>query len=58
MTDESSFLRQTLEDLRIAPRKLEESGKIAEKDLWVRGHSKDTPLNNLRERLRQMNLMA
>ena len=38
MTDDNSFLRQTLEDLRIAPVKLEESGKILEKDLWVRAH--------------------
>ena len=28
MTDDNSFLRQTLKDLRIAPKKLEESGKI------------------------------
>ena len=33
-------------DLRIAPGKLEESGKILGKDLWVRAHSKDTPLND------------
>ena len=25
---------------------LEESGKILGKDLWVRAHSKDTPLND------------
>ena len=24
----------------------EESGKILEKDLWVRAHSKETPLND------------
>ena len=28
----------------ITPEKLEESGKILGKDLWVRAHSKDTPL--------------
>ena len=28
LTDDNSFLRQTLKDLRIAPVKLEESGKI------------------------------
>ena len=28
LTDDNSFLRQTLKALRIAPRKLEESGKI------------------------------
>ena len=47
MTDDESFLRQTLtRTLRIAPGKLEESGKILGKDLWVRAHSKDTPLNS------------
>ena len=55
MTDENSFLLQTLKDLRIAPGKLEEASKILEKDLWVRAHSKDTPLNNLKERLHQLN---
>ena len=37
-------------NLRIAPGKLEESGKILEKDLWVRAHSKDTPLKRSLER--------
>ena len=36
-------LRKTL---GVALGKLEESGKILGKDLWVRAHSKDTPLNN------------
>ena len=31
-------------DLRKAPGKLEESGKILGKDLWVRAHSRETPL--------------
>ena len=45
MTDENSFLRHTLKmNLGIAPAKLEESGKILGKDLWVRAHSKGTPL--------------
>ena len=45
MIDENSFLRQTSKrNLRIAPGKLEESGKILEKDLWVRAHSRETPL--------------
>ena len=35
-------------NLRITLVKLEESGKILEKDLWVRAHSKETPLNNLK----------
>ena len=55
MTDEKSFLHQTLKDLIIAPGKLEESGKILGKDLWVRAHSKDTPLNDLKQRLRRLN---
>ena len=46
MTDENSFLCHTLKDSRIAPVKLEESGKILEKDMWVRAHSKETPLND------------
>ena len=33
-------------NLRITPEKLEESGKILGKDLWVRAHSKDTSLND------------
>ena len=55
MTDKKSFLRQTLEDLRIAPRKLEESGKILGKDLWVRAHSKKYTVERLKERLRLLN---
>ena len=55
MTDDNSFLHQTLKYLRIAPVKLEESGKILEKDMWVRAHSKDTPLNDLKERLHRLN---
>ena len=50
MIDDNPFLRQTLKDLRIAPIKLEESGKILEKDLWVRAHSKETPLKRLLEK--------
>ena len=36
--------------LGIAPGKLEELGKILGKDLWVRAHSKDTPLNDLKDK--------
>ena len=32
--------------MRIAPGKLEESGRILGKDLWVRAHSKYTPSKN------------
>ena len=41
MTDDNPFLRQTLKRILEAPGKLEESGKILEKDLWVRAHSKE-----------------
>ena len=42
----------TLEkNLRITPRELEESGKILGKDLWVRAHSKDTPLERIVEKI-------
>ena len=34
----------------MAPGKLEESGKILEKDLWVRAHSKEPSLNDFKER--------
>ena len=37
-------------DLRIAPGKLEESGKILGKDLWVRAHSKGNTVERLIER--------
>ena len=46
MTDENSFLRQTCNEFENNSEKLEESGKILEKDLWVRAHSKETPLND------------
>ena len=38
-------------NLGIAPGKLEESGKILGKDLWVRAHSTDTPLNDLKREI-------
>ena len=51
MTDDNSFLRHTFKkDLGITPDKLEESGKILGKNLWVRAHSKDTPLKRSRGR--------
>ena len=36
--------------------KLEESGKILGKDLWVRGHPKETPLNNLKKKIAPVEL--
>ena len=41
--------------LGMAPGKLEESGKILGKDLWVRAHSRETPLNDFEERLHRLN---
>ena len=56
MTDENLFLRQTSKrNLRIAPVKLEESGKILGKDLWVRAHSKEPSLKDFKERLHRLN---
>ena len=37
-------------NLGMAPGKLEESGKILGKDLWVRAHSKEPPLNDCLKR--------
>ena len=34
----------------MAPGKLEESGKILGKDLWVRAHSRETPLKRILEK--------
>src|SRR3954464_12388438 len=50
LTDDNSFLRQTSKRILEALGKLEESGKILEKDLWVRAHSRETPLNNTLKR--------
>ena len=38
-------------NLSITPEKLEESGKILEKDLWVRAHSKNSPLKKIAEEI-------
>ena len=45
-------LRKTL---GMATGKLEESGKILGKDLWVRAHSTKTQLKDLKDRLRLLN---
>ena len=42
-------------NLRITPGK-EESGKILGKDMWVRGHSKDTPLNDFKREIAPVEL--
>ena len=44
----NSFLRQTLKRILEAPEKLEESGKILGKDLWVKAHSKIHHWTNLK----------
>ena len=55
MTDDNPFLRQTLKRILEALGKLEESGKILGKDLWVRAHSKENTVERLKERLRRLN---
>ena len=50
MTDENFILTSNFEmNLQITPEKLEESGKILEKDLWVRAHSKENTVEGLLE---------
>ena len=45
--EDNSFLRQTWKNnLGVTPERLEESGKILGKDLWVRAHSRKTLLND------------
>ena len=56
MTDDNPFLRQTLKRILEAPGKLEDSGKILGKDVWVRAHSKETPLNNLKKKIAPVEL--
>ena len=55
MTDDKSFLRQTSKEFEDSSGKIEELGKILGKDMWVRAHSNDTSLNDLKERLRRLN---
>ena len=56
MTDDNSFLRQTLtRNLRIYPGNKKSQVRSRGKDLWVRAHSKETPLNDLKDRLRRLN---
>ena len=49
MTDGIHSYVTLCKNLRIALDKLEKSGRILEKDMWVRAHSEDTPLNDLEE---------
>ena len=44
MTDDIHSYVTLEKNLGITPGELEESGKILGKDLWVRAHSKETPL--------------
>ena len=56
MTDDNSFLRQTWKmNLRVIPRKLEESGKILGKTCGLGPTQKKTSLNNFKERLHRLN---
>ena len=55
MTDDNPFLRQALKRIFEAPGKLEESGKILGKDLWVRAHSKEHRWKDLKEMLHRLN---
>ena len=51
LTDEKFILTSNLEkEFESNTGKREESGKILGKDLWVRAHSKDTPLKRFEER--------
>ena len=42
--------------LRLTLGEKEESGKILEKDLWVRAHSKDTPLKRFKREVASVEL--
>ena len=57
MTDENHSYVKLQKNLGIAPGKLEESGKILGKDLWVRAHSKENTVENdyLKRRLHRLN---
>ena len=48
LTDDNSFLRQTLKRILEGPGKLEESGKILGKDMWVRAHSKENTVERFK----------
>ena len=43
-------------NLGIAPGNLGESDKILDKDLWVRAHSRDTPLNDFKREIAPVEL--
>ena len=51
LTDEIHSYVNFEKNLRITPGKLEESGKILGKDLWVRAHWKETPLERIVEQI-------
>ena len=48
MTDDKSFLRQTSKRNLDSSGKIEESGKILGKDLWVRAHSKENTVERFK----------
>ena len=56
MTDDKFILTSNLEkNLGVTPGKIRRVSKILGKDVWVRAHSKETPLNDLKDRLRRLN---
>ena len=55
LTDDNSFLRQTWKRIWDSSGKIEESGKILGKDLWVRAHSKEHRWKDLKEMLHRLN---
>ena len=51
LTDEIHTYVKLQKNLRIPPGKSEESRKILGKDLWVRDHRKETPLERIVEQI-------
>ena len=56
MTDENHSYVKLQKNLGIAPGKLEESGKILGKDLWVRAHSKENTIERFKSGIAPVDL--
>ena len=56
LTDENSFLRQLGEEFDSSSGKIEESGKILGKDLWVRAHSRENTVERLKREIAPVEL--
>ena len=54
LTDEIHIYIKLRKGFENSSGKLEESGKILGKDLWVRAHSKETLLKDFKERLHRL----